>query len=103
MSRLKTHWKSKSTELLLESEKLYMITFLEEVMDKKKEEITEANLKRNYVSNIDVMAKFPNLLIIDASDNYISSINFALPKLTKLILRNNFLEKIPTLFRFPAL
>jgi Leucine-rich repeat (LRR) protein len=82
---------------MLKSEKLYLITFLEEITDKKRDEITEANLSSNYVSNIDVMAKYPNLLIIDASDNYISSINFKLPRLTKLILRNNFLEQIPNL------
>jgi Leucine-rich repeat (LRR) protein len=82
---------------MLKSEKLYMISFLEEIPDKKRDEITEANLSSNYVSNIDVMAKYPNLLIIDASDNYISSINFKLPRLTKLILRNNFLEQIPNL------
>ena len=82
---------------MLKSEKLYMISFLEEIPDKKRDEITEANLSSNYVSNIDVMAKYPNLLIIDASDNYISSISFKLPRLTKLILRNNFLEQIPNL------
>jgi hypothetical protein len=82
---------------MLKSEKLYLITFLEEITDKKRDEITEANLSSNYVSNIDVMANYPNLLIIDASDNYISSINFKLPRLTKLILRNNFLEQIPNL------
>lgn len=82
---------------MLKSEKLYIISFLEEIPDKKRDEITEANLSSNYVSNIDVMAKYPNLLIIDASDNYISSINFKLPRLTKLILRNNFLEQIPNL------
>lgn len=82
---------------MLKCEKLYMISFLEEIPDKKRDEITEANLSSNYVSNIDVMAKYPNLLIIDASDNYISSINFKLPRLTKLILRNNFLEQIPNL------
>ena len=103
ISKLKNHWKSKGNELMLKSEKLYMISFLEEIPDKKRDEITEANLSSNYVSNIDVMAKYPNLLIIDASDNYISSISFKLPRLTKLILRNNFLEQIPNLSQFLAL
>jgi len=85
---------------MLKSQKLYQLIFLEDFPDINPELITSADLSNNFISNIDVMAMYPNLISIDASDNYISSINFKLPRLQKLILRNNFLEQIPNLSQF---
>lgn len=41
--------------------------------------------------------------MIDASNNYIRSINLELPKLEELWLGNNYIEKVPVLTRLPEL
>ena len=50
-----------------------------------------------------MLNKFTKLKTLDASDNYISSLNLTLPKLLTLDLRNNFIEKVPNLQQLPML
>ena len=83
-------------------EKLHELNFLDEVPDNNKAQLVEtADLSKNYLSSIDVLARFSNLREINASDNYLSAINFNLHHLKKLVLKNNFFKKIPNLSYFP--
>ena len=59
--------------------------------------LEEIYLEKNMISNIDLLAGFPMLKKIDASNNYIEDVNLYLPKLESLDLRNNYLKKFPIL------
>ena len=59
--------------------------------------LEEVYLSKNMVSNIEVFNNFPNLRIIDASNNYIEEVHIYLPKLEVLNLMNNYLKKFPIL------
>jgi Leucine-rich repeat (LRR) protein len=54
-------------------------------------------LHKNSLSNIDDLAQFQNLKVIDASNNYIHAVDLPLPKLEHLNLSNNYLVKFPSL------
>lgn len=83
---------------------MHAIDFLDEIPDHHKGNLIEnTDLSKNYLSSIDVLNRFVNLKEINASDNYLASINFALPHLKKLILKNNFFKKIPNFSLFPEL
>ena len=57
--------------------------------------LEEIYLEKNMISNIDILAGFPMLKKIDASNNFIEDVNLYLPKLETLDLRNNYLKKFP--------
>ena len=54
-------------------------------------------LCRNEIQSIDILDTFQNLLVIDASNNYIEGVNLSLPLLRSLDLMNNYLGTFPKL------
>lgn len=59
--------------------------------------LAEVNCSRNLIANIDVLNGFHQLTFIDASNNYIKSVNLNLKHLVQLHLHNNFIDKFPSL------
>ena len=59
-------------------------------------DLDEIHLNRNMLNNIDMISRFQNLRVIDASNNYIEEVALhSLQKLERLDLSNNYLKKFP--------
>lgn len=61
----------------------------------KWENLSEINVSRNMLSNIDILTMYQNLTQIDASRNYIKSVDLNLPRLKFLYLSQNQMTKFP--------
>lgn len=57
--------------------------------------LQEINISRNLLINIDILNMYINLKQIDASSNYIETVDLNLSKLQVLNLSNNHLEEFP--------
>ena len=55
-------------------------------------DLIKIDISRNHLSNIELLHKFTQLKVINASDNFIRSIDLNLHSLQELDLRNNFIE-----------
>jgi len=49
------------------------------------------------INNIDLLGRFTNLRVIDASNNYIEEVTLFLERLESLNLSNNYLKEFPLL------
>ena len=59
--------------------------------------LEEIYLNRNMINNIDLLGRFTNLRVIDASNNYIEEVILFLERLERLDLSNNYLKEFPLL------
>ena len=57
--------------------------------------LSKINVSRNMLISIDILEMYHNLKMIDASTNYIQSVELNLPKLKELKLANNHLTQFP--------
>ena len=61
------------------------------------ESLEQIYLSSNELESIDLLDKFENLRIIDASSNSISEVNMRLPNLESMLLKDNNLKQFPVL------
>ena len=60
-------------------------------------QLEEVHLDRNRIQSIDILCNYPNLKTLDASNNYIRSVNLTNKMLHSVNLSNNFIEYFPGL------
>ena len=87
----------------LSNKKILDVLFVDALPYSMASKIIEIQITKNLISNLDSFNKLVNLKVINASDNYISSVNIHLNKLQELHLRNNFITKVPILHQMPSL
>lgn len=61
------------------------------------------NLARNMLSSIDALEMYPNLISINANNNYVRFVSLTMKKLRVLDLENNFIQTFPNLDGCPEL